>query len=55
MKAPKEYKNWINNLKHRSCKSNGILSLFCLDYPEMDIKLANSKKNYKRSKLWLKC
>lgn len=50
MKAPKEYKNWINKLKKVYAKPNGVLCPFILDYPKMEDKLSTSKKNYMRNK-----
>lgn len=48
MQANREYRNWINRMRKRYGKKNGVLSSSHLDDPEMEKKWIKSKKNYKR-------
>ena len=50
MKAPKEYRNWVNWMRKHYGKKNGCIKSFFFDNPCMEIKWNNSKKNYKRKK-----
>lgn len=43
-KFAKEFKIWFNNLRRRDGKKNGVIKTFLLDNPNMERKLANSKK-----------
>lgn len=49
MKAPREYKNWVNWMRKFYGKKNGCIPGFCFDAPDMERKLEKSKKNYKRN------
>lgn len=49
MKAPREIKRWINRLRKKYGKKNGVVSSALFDSPEYEIKLDKSKKNYKRN------
>lgn len=48
MKAPKEYRSWVNWMKKKFGKKNGVVRGFYFDCPRMEIKLENSKRNYSR-------
>lgn len=48
MKAPKEYKQAVNNIRAKHGKTNGVIPWLFFDDPWFEKTLANSKKNYKR-------
>lgn len=50
MKASREVRNWVNNRRKHSGKKNGVVS-WLWDAPDMEVKDAKSKKNYKRHKI----
>ena len=50
MHGPREYKNWIKKIVKKFSKKSGKVSSGCLDNSEMERKLINSKKNYKRNR-----
>jgi hypothetical protein len=43
MKASKEIRAWINRLRKRSGKKNGVVPGFLFDLPQYEIKAAKSK------------
>jgi len=47
MKAPKEYKQWINSLRALYSSKNGVIRSCFLDNPHMEKKLNNDKKHRK--------
>jgi len=48
MRSCKEYRQWISWLKSKYSKPNGVIPEYLLDNPWLEIKDANSKKNYRR-------
>jgi hypothetical protein len=50
MKASREYKQWIKNLRSRYGARNGTISTCCLEHPDLVIHLATDKKNQPRYK-----
>ena len=50
MKAPREYKNWINFLRKKFGKKNGVVDTCLFDSPKMERKLNNDKKYQKPKK-----
>lgn len=51
MRASKEYRRWINKMRKRFGKKNGVIYSGLLDAPVRWIEDDKSKKNYKRNKL----
>lgn len=51
MKAPKEYRRWVNRMRSAYAKPNGVIQSWFFDCPTMEVKLENSKKNYNRQDL----
>lgn len=51
MKGPKEIRHWINRLRQRHGKRNGVVSRGYFDYPSFEIKWANSRKQRSRAAL----
>ena len=50
MKAPREYKNWVNFLRKKFGKKNGVVDTCLFDSPKMERKLNNDKKYQKPKK-----
>ena len=50
MKAPREYKNWVNYLRKKFGKKNGRVHISLFDAPEMERKLDNDKRSQKHNK-----
>ena len=50
MHAPKEIRKWINWMRSRYGKKNGVIKGWFFDNPYMEVKWENSKRNYCRSK-----
>lgn len=48
MKAPREYRNWLNRMRRKHGKTNGVISGGLLDNPWMESKLATSKRLVRR-------
>lgn len=48
MKAPKEIREWVNGVRSWAGKGNGVIP-HLWDEPEMERKLATSKRNYRRN------
>ena len=44
MKAPREYRNWVNRTRSKRGKANGVICGCWLDSPGMERKLATSKR-----------
>lgn len=51
MKAPREYRNWLNRLRRKHGKANGVVRGCLLDNPWMESKLATSKRLVRRGSL----
>lgn len=47
MKASKEYRQWINNLRSRYAGRNGVISSCFLDHPDLFRHLETDKKKQK--------
>jgi hypothetical protein len=45
MRAPREYRQWVNNTRRLHGKRNGVVPAGCLDSPEMERKRAKSKRS----------
>lgn len=50
MRAPREYRRWVDRLKRRHVKPSGTVPSFAFDSPRMERKLANSDRQHKRVK-----
>lgn len=50
MRAPREYRRWVDRLKRKYAKPSGTLPSFAFDSPRMERKRANSDKRRKRVK-----
>jgi hypothetical protein len=50
MRAPREYRRWVDRLKQRHAKSSGTVPAFAFDSPHMERKRANSARRRKRVK-----
>lgn len=48
MKGPREIKRWVNRLRRRYGKGNGVVSVGAFDSPEHERKLAKSFKQRSR-------
>lgn len=44
MKAPREYRNWVNRLRSKRGKANGVIRGCWLDNPWMEKKWFTSKR-----------
>jgi hypothetical protein len=53
MKASKEIRKWVNWMRKKYGKKNGVIRGFYFDQPDMERKDVKSKKNYRRSKFKL--
>jgi hypothetical protein len=49
MQAPKEIKEWVNRMRSAYGKKNGCIDGWFFDAPDMERKIANSKRNYRRA------
>jgi hypothetical protein len=47
VRASKEYKQWINNLRSRYAGRNGVISSWPLDHPDLFRHLETDKKKQK--------
>jgi hypothetical protein len=47
VKASKEYKQWINNLRSRYARRNGVISSCVFDHPDLSRHLETDKKKQK--------
>ena len=45
MNAPREYKNWVNFLRQKFGKKNGVVDTCLFDSPEMERKLNKDRKS----------
>lgn len=51
MHAPREIRRWLNRMRRRYGKPNGVVRSGNLDYPKNQIKGATSKRLYRREDL----
>lgn len=51
MQGPREIRRWVNRLRKRFGKKNGVVSCALFDMPDYEIKAETSKRKYKRSAL----
>jgi hypothetical protein len=50
MHAPKEIRNWVNRMRKKFGKKNGVINGFFFDCPYMELKWNRSKKAYNRQR-----
>lgn len=48
MRASREYRKWVNRLRRRLGKTNGVIPGFAFDYPRMERLMATSHKKRDR-------
>lgn len=47
MNSSREYRQWINNLRKRYGKPNGVIDISILSHPEIESYANTSKRNQK--------
>ena len=50
MRAPREYRRWVDRLKRRFAKPSGTVSSALFDHPQMERKFFKADKQRKRVK-----
>jgi len=51
MRCSKEYRKWVNNMRKRWGKTNGVIPSYGFDSPVMERKFGKAKGKYKRTRV----